>query len=65
VIADLPDLETVVVVRSAGAGCAMRPGRDLWFDDLIARADPVTTLRDPSALAQLQRNACRPPRDAR
>jgi len=41
VIADLPDLETVVVVRASGAGCAMRPGRDVWFDDLIATADPV------------------------
>src|SRR5215472_14012057 len=41
VISDLPDLETVVVVRSTGAECAMRPGRDLWFDDLIADADPV------------------------
>jgi acetyl-CoA synthetase len=41
VIADLPDLETVVVVRSVVAGCAMRPGRDVWFDDLIAHADPV------------------------
>jgi acetyl-CoA synthetase len=41
VIADLPDLETVVVVRAAGAECAMRPGRDMWFDDLIASADPV------------------------
>jgi acetyl-CoA synthetase len=40
-IADLPDLETVVVVRSTGVECAMRPGRDLWFDDLIASADPV------------------------
>ena len=41
VIADLPDLETVVVVRAAGAECVMRPGRDVWFDDLIANADPV------------------------
>jgi acetyl-CoA synthetase len=41
VIADLPDLETVVVVRAAGTECAMRPGRDVWFDDLIASADPV------------------------
>jgi acetyl-CoA synthetase len=41
VIADLPDLKTVVVVRSTGAECDMRPGRDLWFDDLIASADPV------------------------
>ena len=41
VISDLPDLDTVVVVRSTGAECTMRPGRDLWFDDLIASADPV------------------------
>ena len=41
VISDLPDLETVVVVRSTGAECVMRPGRDVWFDDLIASADPV------------------------
>ncbi|HZV11191.1 MAG TPA: AMP-binding protein, partial [Novosphingobium sp.] len=41
VISDLPDLETVVVVRSTGAGCVMRPGRDMWFDDLIASAGPV------------------------
>lgn len=40
VIADLPDLQTVVVVRSTAAECAMRPGRDVWFDDLIAGADP-------------------------
>jgi acetyl-CoA synthetase len=41
VIGDLPTLETVVVVRSAGAECDMRPGRDVWYDDLIASADPV------------------------
>ena len=41
VISDLPDLETVVVVRSTGANCVMRPGRDVWFDDLIASANPV------------------------
>jgi len=41
VIADLPDLQTVVVVRSTGAECAMRPGRDVWYDDLITHADPV------------------------
>ncbi|HEV2452491.1 MAG TPA: acetate--CoA ligase [Streptosporangiaceae bacterium] len=41
VIADLPSLETVVVVRAAGTDCLMRPGRDVWYDDLIAGADPV------------------------
>jgi acetyl-CoA synthetase len=40
-ISGLPDLETVVVVRSTGTECVMRPGRDLWFDDLIASADPI------------------------
>jgi acetyl-CoA synthetase len=41
VISDLPDLKTVVVVRSTGTECTMLPGRDLWFDDLIVSADPV------------------------
>ena len=41
VISDLPDLEMVVVVRSSGAGCLMRPGRDVWFDDLVASARPL------------------------
>jgi acetyl-CoA synthetase len=41
VIADVPDLETVVVVRSTGGECVMRPGRDVWFDDLIVSANPV------------------------
>ena len=49
VISDLPDLDTVVVVRSTGAECAMRPGRDLWFDDLIASADPVCPAEPMSA----------------
>jgi acetyl-CoA synthetase len=29
------------VVRSAGSPCVMRPGRDVWYDDLRANADPV------------------------
>jgi acetyl-CoA synthetase len=41
VISDLPDLETVVVVRATAAECAMQPGRDVWFDELIASVDPV------------------------
>jgi acetyl-CoA synthetase len=40
-VADLDSLETVVVVRSSGTPCAMHPGRDLWYDDLLANADPV------------------------
>jgi acetyl-CoA synthetase len=40
-IADLDTLDTVVVVRSTGTPCVMRPGRDLWYDDLLTSADPV------------------------
>ncbi|MEU6773233.1 acetate--CoA ligase [Streptomyces sp. NPDC046759] len=37
----LPDLEHVVVVGATGAPCPMRPGRDSWYADLCAAADPV------------------------
>ena len=40
VISDLDSLETVVVVRATGSPCVMQPGRDLWYDDLLANADP-------------------------
>ena len=36
---DLATLETIVVVRSAGWPCAMRPSRALWYEDLLAGAD--------------------------
>ena len=39
-IGDLAALETVVVVRSTGSPCAMRPGRDVWYDELLAGAAP-------------------------
>jgi acetyl-CoA synthetase len=41
VIADLSSLQTVVVVRATGADCSMRSGRDVWYDELLAAADPV------------------------
>jgi acetyl-CoA synthetase len=40
-IADLATLEKVVVVRSTGCPCPMRPGRDVFYDELLASADPV------------------------
>jgi len=40
-ISDLDTLDTVVVVRATGAPCVMQPGRDVWYDDLLANADPV------------------------
>ncbi len=33
-------LQTVVVVRHTGAECDMRDGRDVWFDEVMAAADP-------------------------
>jgi acetyl-CoA synthetase len=36
----LPALETVVVVRATGSDCPMTAGRDVWYDELLAGADP-------------------------
>ncbi len=36
---DLASLEQIVVVRSKGTPCAMREGRDLFYDELLAGAD--------------------------
>jgi acetyl-CoA synthetase len=40
-IVGLDSLEKVVVVGTDGSGCPMRAGRDLWYDELLAGADPV------------------------
>jgi acetyl-CoA synthetase len=37
---DLATLQTIVVVRSAGSPCPMRPGRDVWYHDMLSGADP-------------------------
>ena len=39
-IGDLDTLETLVVVRSTGVSCSMRDGRDYWYDQLLAEAEP-------------------------
>ena len=39
-IGDLPKLEAVVVVRATGAQCPMQSDRDVWYDELLASADP-------------------------
>ena len=39
-IGDLGTLETVIVVRSTGVPCSMRNGRDYWYDQLLAEAEP-------------------------
>jgi acetyl-CoA synthetase len=40
-IATTPTIEHVVVVRRGGNDVGMEPGRDHWYHDLIAAADPV------------------------
>ncbi|WP_101830233.1 acetate--CoA ligase [Frankia canadensis] len=42
-LGDLPALERIIVVRGPGQNAAevpMTPGRDVWFDELLAAADP-------------------------
>ncbi len=41
VMGALEDMETILVVRNAGADVAMQDGRDLWWDEALAAADPV------------------------
>ena len=36
-----PSIEKVVVVRRTGCEVPMQDGRDVWWDDLIAKADPT------------------------
>ncbi|MBS1677908.1 MAG: acetate--CoA ligase [Actinobacteria bacterium] len=38
---DLASLEKVVVIRSTGTPCPMSAGRDVFFDEICAAADPV------------------------
>ncbi|MEO8265932.1 MAG: acetate--CoA ligase [Ilumatobacteraceae bacterium] len=40
-IASTPTIEHVVVVQRGGNDVTMVPGRDLWYHDLIAAADPL------------------------
>ena len=36
----LDTLQTIIVVRSTGIPCPMQDGRDHWYDELLAAADP-------------------------
>jgi acetyl-CoA synthetase len=40
VMDDLPTLQTIVVVRSKGTPCQMKAGRDVYYDEILADADP-------------------------
>src|SRR6186997_3073579 len=37
----LAELRSIVVVRHTGVECAMREGRDVFYDELLARSEPV------------------------
>jgi acetyl-CoA synthetase len=39
-LSDLGTLETIVVVRHTGIDCPMEPGRDVFYDEILAAADP-------------------------
>jgi acetyl-CoA synthetase len=41
VMGELASLETIVVVQHTGADCEMKAGRDHWYHELLAAADPV------------------------
>ena len=41
VMGNLASLETIVVVQHTGAECELRAGRDHWYHELLAAADPV------------------------
>jgi acetyl-CoA synthetase len=41
VMGDLSTLEKIVVVRSSGADCEMKDGRDVFYDEICAAADPA------------------------
>ncbi|HVV91470.1 MAG TPA: AMP-binding protein, partial [Solirubrobacterales bacterium] len=38
---DLASLQTIVVVRATGTRCPMSEGRDVFYDEICERADPV------------------------
>jgi acetyl-CoA synthetase len=40
VMGDLATLEKIVVVRSKGTPCEMKAGRDVFYDEIVAAADP-------------------------
>jgi acetyl-CoA synthetase len=40
VMGDLETLEKIVVVRSKGTPCQMREGRDVFYDEIMAAAEP-------------------------
>jgi acetyl-CoA synthetase len=40
VMGDLESLEHIIVIGSKGTECEMRPGRDVWYHEIMEAADP-------------------------
>src|SRR6202453_4769056 len=40
VMGELPSLQKIVVVRSKGTPCEMQEGRDVYYEDIVAAAEP-------------------------
>jgi acetyl-CoA synthetase len=41
VMSGMAELRSIVVVRDTGTDCAMQEGRDVFYDELLARSEPV------------------------
>ena len=41
VMGDVQTLQKIVVVRSSGTPCQMQDGRDVYYDEIVAAADPA------------------------
>jgi acetyl-CoA synthetase len=39
VVGDLESLEHIIVIAAHGTPCEMRPGRDVWYHEIVAAAD--------------------------
>ena len=40
-VAQCPSIKKVIVVKRTGCAVPMQDGRDVWWDDLVAKADPA------------------------
>src|SRR5438876_4135349 len=49
VVGDLETLEAIVVIRSKGTPYSMREGRDVYYDEIVAAADPDCPAEPPDA----------------
>src|ERR1019366_6053589 len=62
VMGDLDTLEKIVVVKSKGTPCEMKDGRDIYYEDILAAADPACPAppRLPRGAARCRASALHP-----